>query len=375
MASVETLLEPVQIGSLAINNRMIMAPLVTNFCHADGSVSDRYLAFLQARARAGVGLLITEATSVHSSGKAFPNGLGIHSDAMLPGLQRLTDAVHAAGAKIAVQLFHGGRQCFESITGQPLLAPSAIPCPFCGGQPRAMTGEDMQRIIAAFGEAALRAQKAGFDAVEVHGAHGYLLCEFLSAYSNQRSDEYGGSLENRARFPLAVVKKVREAVGADFPVLYRLSAEEYVPGGLTLAETEPFCRMLVAAGIDALDISGGVYESADKVIQGLELPQGVFVANAAAIKRAVSGQVPVIVAGRLNDPPFMADIVATGKVDLVAIGRGLLADAELVRKIETGHFDDIRNCTACKTGCVGRLFSGKDIACPVNPSLGHESES
>lgn len=374
MRSDTKLFESVRIGKMEVKNRLVMPPMVTNFCNEDGSITDRYIAFMRDRAKGGVGLLITEATFVHPSGKAFPCGLGIYKDELIPGLKKLTDAVHAEGAKIAVQLFHGGRQCVEAITGMKLIAPSAIACPVCGDLPREMTKDDILQIVEAFGEAAVRATKAGFDAIELHGAHGYLLCEFLSAYSNNRTDEYGDSLANRARFPLAVVEKVRAQVGEGFPLSYRLSAEEYVPGGLTLDETTIFAQMLVNHGINVIHVTGGVYQSADMVIQSASIPQGVFVENAAAIKTAICGKVPVIVAGRLNDPDLMAEAIASGKVDLIATGRGLLVDPNLPLKIEKGLYGDIKKCTACNQGCAQRIFAGKDISCLSNPLIGREWE-
>lgn len=220
MGSYNILFEPVRIRTMEVKNRFVMPPMVTNYCEKDGAVTDRLVAYHQARARGGVGLIITEATFVHLCGKGFSYELGIYKDELIPGLRRLADAVHREGSKIAVQLYHSGRQSYEAVTGAPLIAPSAISCPVCGGMPKEMTKEDIRQMVDAFGEGARRAKEAGFDAVEIHGAHGYLINQFLSPYSNHRTDEYGGSLTNRARFPLEVLKTVREKVGKDFPVLY-----------------------------------------------------------------------------------------------------------------------------------------------------------
>ncbi|MGB9858626.1 MAG: NADH:flavin oxidoreductase, partial [Moorellaceae bacterium] len=225
---------PIKIGRLELKNRMVMPPMVTNYAYTDGSVTPRLIAYHTERAKGGVGLIIVEATYVHPSGKGFKNQLGIYSDRLLPGLRRLVDAVHAQGAKIAIQLYHGGRQTTSAVTGQPIVAPSALPCATIGEVPKELTKEEIASLVRAFAEAARRAKAAGFDAVEVHGAHGYLINEFLSPLANKRTDEYGGSLENRMRFPLEVVRAVRQAVGPDYPVLYRLSADEKISGGLTL---------------------------------------------------------------------------------------------------------------------------------------------
>jgi NADPH-dependent 2,4-dienoyl-CoA reductase/sulfur reductase-like enzyme len=235
-----------------------------------------------------------------------------------------------------------------------------------------MTTEDIDTIIDAFGEGARRAKTAGFDAVEIHGAHGYLINQFLSGYSNQRSDQYGGSLENRARFPLAVLKRVRQAVGDDFPVTYRMSSVEHVPGGLTLEDTTAFAAMLVDNGIDGIHVSGGVYESAAMIIQPAAVPQGVYVDNAAAIKEAVKGRVPVIAVGRIKDPAMAQEIVASGKADLVAMARPFLADPDFPSKVQEGKPEEIRRCIGCNQGCIDRLFMGVDTNCQVNALAGQE---
>lgn len=372
MGTYKKLFEPIRIGTMEVKNRFVMAPMVTNYSEKDGSVTDRLVAYHRARAKGGVGLIITEATYVHPCGKGFSNELGIYKDELVPGLERLTSAVHEAGGKIAVQLYHSGRQSYEAVTGLPLIAPSAIPCPVCGGMPKEMTKEDIRQMVDAFRNAARRAKAAGFDAVEIHGAHGYLLNEFLSPYSNQRTDEYGGSFANRARFPLEVLKKVRDLVGKDYPVLYRLSSAEHVPGGLTIEDTKDFAAMLVDNGIDAIHVSGGVYLSAAMIIQPAAIPQGVYVDNAAAIKAAVGGRVPIIVVGRIKEPSMMEELVVGGKVDMIAMGRGLLADEAFPAKLQAGNTDDIRKCIACNQGCIDRLFGDMDIGCLGNALAGRE---
>lgn len=372
MSLYKKLFEPIRIGTMEVKNRFVMAPMVTNYSETDGSVTDRLIAYHRARAKGGVGLILTEATYVHPCGKGFPNELGIQKDDLVPGLKRLTGAVHEAGGKIAVQLYHSGRQSYEAVTGLPLIAPSSIPCPVCGGMPKEMTREDIRQMVDAFVNAARRAKEAGFDAVEIHGAHGYLLNEFLSPFSNQRTDEYGGTFENRARFPLEILKKVRECAGKDYPVLYRLSSAENIPGGLTIEDTKAFSRMLVDNGIDAIDVSGGVYLSAATIIQPAAIPQGIYVDNAAAIKGAIGGRVPVIVAGRLKEPSMMEELVASGKVDMIAMGRGLLADEAFPAKLQAGKTDDIRKCIACNQGCIDRIFGTLDVGCLGNALTGRE---
>jgi 2,4-dienoyl-CoA reductase-like NADH-dependent reductase (Old Yellow Enzyme family)/thioredoxin reductase len=366
------LFESVRIGTMEVKNRFVMAPMVTNYCEKDGTVTDRLLAYHRARAKGGVGLIITEAAYVHPCGKGFSNELGIYKDELITGLKKLADAVHAENGKIAVQLYHSGRQSYTAVTGMPLIAPSPIPCPVCCGMPEEMTKADIEQMADAFAEAARRAKEAGFDAVEIHGAHGYLLNQFLSPYSNQRSDEYGGSPDNRARFPLEVLKKVRDRVGQDFPVTYRLTSAEFVPGGLTIEDTKAFARILVDKGVDAIHVSGGVYESAAMIIQPAALPQGIYAENASAIKEAIRGRVPVIVVGRIKEPDVMESLVASGKVDMIAMGRGLLADEAFPAKLKAGNLTDIRKCIGCNQGCIDRLFADVDIGCLGNALTGRE---
>ncbi|MGB9661677.1 MAG: FAD-dependent oxidoreductase [Moorellaceae bacterium] len=363
---------PIKIGRLELKNRMVMPPMVTNYAYTDGSVTPRLIAYHTERAKGGVGLIIVEATYVHPSGKGFKNQLGIYSDRLLPGLRRLVDAVHAQGAKIAIQLYHGGRQTTSAVTGQPIVAPSALPCATIGEVPKELTKEEIASLVRAFAEAARRAKAAGFDAVEVHGAHGYLINEFLSPLANKRTDEYGGSLENRMRFPLEVVRAVRQAVGPDYPVLYRLSADEKISGGLTLEETKVFARRLEQEGVNALHVSAGIYETAAWIIQPMYLPRGCLVDLAQGIKSAVN--LPVIAVGRINDPDLAEEILAAGKADLVAFGRQLLADPEMPKKVLEGRPEEIRRCIACCQGCIDELFQDHAIGCTVNARTGFERE-
>ncbi|MCD6571123.1 MAG: NADH:flavin oxidoreductase [Deltaproteobacteria bacterium] len=220
------LLSPIRIKKMELPNRVVMPPMVTNLGNKDGTVSDATIAYIKRRAKGGPGLIITEVTAVHPNGSAIDTELGAFDDRFIPGLKRLTDAVHATGAKIAMQLHHTGRESFFLLQEGKAIAPSAIPSLVFGMTPKEMTIEDIKKIVTAFGRAALRAKEAGFDAVEIHGAHGYLLCQFLSALSNHRKDEYGGSIKNRARFTIEVLHEVRTQVGGNFPILLRISAEE-----------------------------------------------------------------------------------------------------------------------------------------------------
>lgn len=370
----EKILEPMKIGTMEVRNRFVMPPMVTNYAAGDGSVTNRIIDYHARRAKGGVGLIIVEAIYVHQTGKGFSNELGINRDELLPGLRKLVNAVHRHGAKIACQLYHAGRQTSSDVTGMRILAPSPIPCPVKQEVPKQLTILEIRGLIEEFRQAARRAKQAGFDAIEIHGAHGYLLNQFLSAYSNKRQDDYGGSLKNRMRFPLEVVNSIREEVGIDFPIIYRLSAEEYVDGGLTIEDTSWFAVKLVEAGVNAIHVSGGVYQSASMIIQPAAIPQGLYIENAAAIKRAIEDAVPVIVVGRIKNPEMAEAIIRGGNADFVAMGRALLADPDLPNKVRDGRTSDIRHCIGCNQGCIDRLFEDVDIACMINPLTGHEGE-
>ena len=363
----EVLFRSIKIGASEIKNRIVMAPMVTNYCDSDGVVTERFKAYLAARAKGGVGLIIVEAAYVQPGGRGFSNQIGIYKDELIEGLRDLVDLIHQCGTKIAIQLFHCGRQGHSSVTGAPLIAPSPLPCPVCREMPLEMTLKDINDTVEAFGRGAHRAKEAGFDFIEIHGAHGYLINEFLSPYSNRRSDEYGGSFENRTKFPLEVVQRVRKEVGKNFPLIYRISSAEFVPGGLTIEDTKSFALLLVENGIDAVDVSGGVFESSEMIIQPADMPQGIFADNASSIRAAIGARVPVIVAGNIKDPYKATEILDEGKADMIALGRAFLADADFPIKIMTGKEKEIRICKGCNEGCTGRLFEDKAIFCVINP--------
>ncbi len=367
--STEHLFAPVAIGSLTLPHRGIMPPMVVNLCDLDGSVTDRFIAYHVARARGGVALNITEAAYVHHSGKGFVRQLGIEHDGQVPGLRRLTDAVHAVGGLIAVQLFHGGRQASPELTGG-VVAPSPIPCPVVRAMPHELTVPEIAKLVQSFVHAGVRAREAGFDAIEVHGAHGYLINEFLSPHTNHREDAYGGDEERRARFPLEIVDGLRAALGRDFPLIYRISASEYLPGGLTVADSGRFCRRLVEHGIDAINVTGSIYES-NRVAGGPWDPLGAFVDDAAGIKEAIGGAVPVAVANRIKTPEFADEVIASGRADLVCTGRALICDPDFYNKARSGESGLIRVCLSCNH-CMGELMSGNPVSCLCNPLAGRE---
>ncbi|MEA4944817.1 MAG: FAD-dependent oxidoreductase [Propionicimonas sp.] len=370
--SIQHLFTPVTIGSLTLPHRGIMPSMVVNLCGLDGTVTDQFIAYHVARAEGGVALNITEAAYVHPGGKGFPNQLGIDHDGLLPGLRRLTDAVHDAGGRVAVQLFHGGRQANAACTGGTVVAPSPIPCPVMQTMPHELTIAEIHDLVQAFVDAGVRAQQAGFDAIEIHGAHGYLVNQFLSPHTNRRDDEYGRDPAGRARFPLEILDGLRAALGREYPLIYRISANEFLPDGLTVPDTGAFCTQLVEHGIDAINVSGSIYET-NRVAGGPWDPLGAFVDDAVAIRKAIGAAVPVCVANRIKTPAFADELIASGAVDLVATGRAVICDPEFYRKAKEGHTDRIRICLSCNY-CMSELMMGHAVSCLYNPLAGHESE-
>jgi 2,4-dienoyl-CoA reductase-like NADH-dependent reductase (Old Yellow Enzyme family)/thioredoxin reductase len=372
MDSLKHLLAPMTIKKMNLANRVVMPPMGTNLGNPDGTVSEASVAYLRRRASGGAGLLITEISAVHPSGMVIPSELGSYDDRFIPGLKKLADLIHEAGGKAALQLHHGGRECFLLLKEGKAVAPSPIRSLVYGMTPREMTRDEIRETISAFGAAAFRAKEAGFDAVEVHGAHGYLLTQFLSALSNQRADEYGGSIENRSRFIIEVLRDVRRRVGEDFPVSLRLSVEEFIKGGYTPEDLQPILPEFVKAGADIIHASLGTHGSPGGVTSASpEYPPGFNVGRAQKVKAAIS--VPVIAVGRFSDPRPADEAIARGEADLVAFGRQFLADPDFLIKAKEGRFDDIRRCIACNQGCIERLMLMEGtIRCAINPETGQE---
>jgi len=367
-----SLFAPIKIKSLDLVNRAVMPPMGTNLGNPDGTVSEANLAYIKRRARGGAGLIITEISSVHPSGSAIPNELGAYDDRFIPGLRKIADAVHAAGSKAALQLHHAGRESLYLLREKKAIAPSPIRSLVFGLTPREITREEIQEIIAAFGVAARRGMEAGFDAVEIHGAHGYLITQFLSALSNKRDDEYGGSLSNRSRFMIEVLQEVRKRVGPDFPISLRLSVEECIKDGYTFEDIRPIFPNLVEAGADILHASLGTHGSPAGITSApFEYQPGFNVWQAKKLKEAVG--LPVIAVGRFTDPSLANEVIARGEADLVAFGRQFLADPDFLIKAREGRPEDIRKCIACNQGCIERLMLGEGkIRCALNPETGQE---
>jgi len=361
------------IGNVRLKNRIVMPPMVRNYADDQGRVTDRYVAHIQRVAAGGVGAVILEASYVRQDGKGFANELGLHDDTVISGLAKLVEAAHGEGAAIGVQLYHGGRQASSVVSGFQPVAPSAIADPTVGEKPKPLSISDVKLLVSAFGDAADRAQRAGFDFVELHGAHGYLITQFLSSFSNKRHDRYGGSLENRMRFLVEVYEEVRRRVGPDFPVTVRLSADEFVEGGLKINDTVKISKRLKELGVAALHVSSSNYASYGQgnLIPPMAVDDAPLVDLAAKVKSAVR-DLPVIAVAKIRRPELASDIIKRGKADFVAVGRSLLADPDWPDKAKENRVKDIRPCVACNQGCISRLFEQKDVRCTVNPETGFE---
>ncbi len=369
----QLLFSPIKIGTMEVANRFVVPPMGTNLANPDGTVSEELIAYWEARAKGGWGLLIVEIAGVDPLAKAIPNQLGLWDDKFIPGFKKLVDAVHRYGVKIAVQIHHAGRQTSSAILGgeQPV-APSAVPCFITREIPRELSTEEVYQLIEKFGDAAARAREAGFDAVEIHGAHGYLVAQFMSQHTNKRVDEFGGSLYNRMRFPVEVIRNVRRKVGGSFPIIFRMSADEKVVDGRNIEESAAVAAIVENAGIDALHVSVGVYASMPYIVPPPDVAPGFNLSNAGEIKKAVS--VPVIAVGRINDPVLAEQAIRTGKTDLLAWGRQSLADPELPNKVAAGRIEEISPCISCNQGCIGYIFNPDKMKCSclVNPFCGRE---
>jgi 2,4-dienoyl-CoA reductase-like NADH-dependent reductase (Old Yellow Enzyme family)/thioredoxin reductase len=369
MTGLKRLFSTYNIGAMELKNRIIMGPMGTNLSNPDGSVAGEEIAYYEARARGGAGMIITEMVVIDERGKYQPRIPMISEDRHIRGWQSLVEAVHAHGTKIAIQLGHAGRETFpDFINGLQPVAPSAVPPP-TGIIPHELTAEEIQDLVNKYAQAAGRAMEAGIDAIQVHGAHCYLMANFMSPITNKRCDEYGGGIEGRLRFSLEVVRAIRKRVGAELPLLFRIAAEELTPGGRSLEETKVMCRLLVDAGIDAIEVSRGSLAALRWVVPPMGTPVALNVQYASEIKDTVG--VPILTVGRINEPMVAEQILETGKADLVVMARALLADPDLPKKAFLGMYEDIVPCIACNQ-CLFTVMGGVPLNCTMNPAVGRE---
>lgn len=370
----DPLLQPLQLGSLTLPNRVVMTTIKLGYSTQQGTVNQRHIAFYVRRAQGAVGLITTEPMYVQLNGREIPTQLGIHSDDMAEGLARLTDAVHAAGGLIMAHINHAGRVANPNLVApDQLVSASDIYCPANQVTPRALARAEIGEVVAAFGAAARRVREAGFDALEIPFSHGYLIHQFLSPYTNRRTDIYGGPLENRLRFGREVIAVVREHVGDNFPLVVRMNAADYVEGGLTIEDAVEIARALEQIGVGALSVtSGTMCESVPFCLYPTGTPKANLLPMAARVRAAVN--LPVLVAGRIRTPDVARAALAAGQADLIGLGRPFLADPDWVRKTAAGDEALILPCAACHQGCLASLRRGAGTSCAFNPLTGYEAE-
>ena len=387
MEKLVKLFEPGKIGKMELKNRLVMAPLGhgMTFATKDGSLTDQFLAFYEARAKGGVGFIQLTVAALgrpYATGMVFSPGiLSIVDDEHIPSAQRFTRAIHAHGTKVSFQITHHGSAIARAIQQRPsleypelnrVLTATGTKDPVTGFETYSMTREDIEGVTEAFGQAARRGREAGFDAVRIQACHAYLLRQFLSPRTNKRTDEYGGSPENRARFACEVIKKVRKEVGMDYPIIIRMNGDEHLEGGITLEEAVRHARLFVEAGVDALDVSSGPGETAHWQYITMYQPYGALVDSCAAIKKAVKASASVIAVGKIN-AVHGERILQEGSADYIQMARALMADPELPNKAKEGRLDEIRPCIYCGW-CQSGGTSGGLAVCTVNPGLGRELE-
>lgn len=365
------LFSPIKVGETVVKNRVFMPPISTNLADK-GYVTDALVAHYAARAKGGVGLIVTEVTTVEPTYIYLPGDMSIHDDSFIPGWKKLIEAVHQYDCKILPQLFHPAYMAFP-IPGTPrLIAPSNVGPYYAKEAPRSVTKEELKVIIKQFGEAALRVKTAGADGVEIHAAHAHgLLGGFLSPLYNKRTDEYGGDISCRLRLTLEVIEEVRKMCGKDFIIDVRISGDEYTDGGLNINDMIYVSKTLEKAGVDMLHVSGGTTIARGSSIPAPGTKMGAHALLSEEIKKHVS--IPVATVGRITEPWIADELIANDKADICMMGRANLCDAEFVNKAMDGHVEDIRPCIGCLRCLTGIMF-GKRVSCTINPSLEIENE-
>ncbi len=364
------LFSPVTINNLQIKNRIAYPALGLLYSY-DGNLNDRYYNYFRERSGGGAGLVTVGPVGVDFLGSGSII-LSLRADENIPAFQKLTSLIKDEGARAWVQLFHAGGYSFPFLLdGKEPIAPSSVFNQYSKATPREMTLEDIERVEEAFASAALRAKEAGFDGVEIIASAGYLITQFLSPLRNKRTDEYGGSFENRVRFPREIIQRVRARLGSGFPLGIRMAGNDFVPGSNTDAETPKFARVYEEAGVDVINVTGGWHESRVPQLP-MDLPRSAYAYLAMNIKNAVS--VPVMASNRISTPEMAEKILRDGYADMVNLGRVLIADPEWPIKAFEGRANEIRPCVACSQGCTDQIFSGQPVYCIANPRAGFEGE-
>src|SRR5512141_991090 len=366
------LFSPLKIGTVEVKNRISFQPHLTNFA-VNCLPSERQMYYWGERAKGGAGLIITEEMSVHPTDMAYEKLIDVYHPEVIPGFKRITDYVHQFDAKIFAQLNHNGQQGDGSISRLPVWAPSPMPDVLFRETPKAMEPEDIEEVARYFAKSAIHVREGGFDGIELQFGHSSLARQFLSPLTNFRSDEYGGSLENRLRAPLKFISAVRKAVGKDFPLGVRMCADEMIPGGLDLGQVQEICALFEASGlIDFMDLSIATFYNLYLVEGSMHTPLGDTSPLAAGIRERI--KLPGFCTGRINDPVMAEKVLAAGQADMIGMCRALICDPFLPKKAFEGRMDDIRYCVADNQGCIGRMGVNKLLGCNQNPAVGREKE-
>ena len=382
MPKYEHLFKPIKIGNVEISNRLVHVPTDTSSAEADGQVSAKVIAYHEEIAKGGTGFIIVGAsTPDKETGRPTVTCISVDADYYIPGLARLAESMHRHGAKCAVQIQHPGRQaayprnaqisCSDMISDLPGSAGHEVV--YAGGDKhgkiaREMTVEEIYDMIEKFAEGAWRVQQAGFDAVELHGAHGYLIAQFMSPYTNKRNDRFGSSFENRMRFPVEIIRRIKYKCGDNFPILVRYSGEEYMPGSRTLDESVKIAQLLEKEGVAAVDISAGIFDAPGPTMDPAYYDEGWNTYTAEAIKKAV--HIPVITSHSLRNPEYCEKVLAEGKADMVGLSRQMIADPYWAIKAKAGKDKEIRRCVSCLVGCWKEsLMVKQELKCAINPAI------
>lgn len=364
------LFSPITLGGLTVKNRVVMAPMLVCYGLSSGEVSPRQLDYYEARARGGAGMIVVEAACIHQSGLATATQLRIDNPRYISGLEHLTETIKAHGVGVFIQLLHAGRQTSSLVTGEQPVAPSPLPCPVTREMPRELGIDEIKHLEMAYVQAACNAFQAGFDGVELHAAHGYLINQFLSPHSNQRHDEYGGSLENRMRFLLNILAGIRKA-RPRLLMSVRLNMDDFVSGGLQLDESIEIAGRLEKEGANLIHCSSGTYESGLKSIEPPSYQEGWRTYLAGELKKRI--KIPVVGGGVVSSPAFAEQLIANNQADFVFLGRSLLADPDWVNKAKQGQSCRIRPCLVCNR-CIDSTFMGLGARCTVNFWTGREGK-
>ncbi len=371
------LFNPIKIGNRTVKNRIVISSHTKLYGTRDKLYTDLHRAYYEERAKGGAGLIVTEMVSAHpGSAGNFPQTACAYLNENIPRFKKVTDGMHRYGTTAILQIYQCGQHgssVFESSI-KPIYGFSPLPCVAMGETPKEMEIEDIKEIVDGFTVSCMNAEEGGFDGVELHGAHSYLLGQSMSPLFNRREDEYGGSFENRMRFPLEVIESIRTKTDPDFMLGMRLNGDDLVEGGLTLEDSLEIAKRLEAHGmLDYLHISAGAYHAVPVMVGPMEVPLGIYVPYSAAIKDATD-TIPVIAVNRINDPIQADEILKNGQADLVAMTRACLCDPDMPEKARKGKLDEIRKCMACNQACIARLWAHQPVSCVQNPAVGRESQ-